>query len=98
MITDTFLRDETVLGAPEEIFWETDRADILAHIIPSRSRSLGTEPFARRGEISANISVEYGISGRFVSDRHYHSAQFLMNNMDRQDYWSLLMKNAFRLR
>jgi hypothetical protein len=65
--------------------WETnlaDRYEVFAHAAPVYSRALGTGPVASFDD-NINAKAEFG----FTRLHRYHSAGFMMTNMDVDAYW-----------
>lgn len=84
--TPRYFRDST------ELFWDQshanrDRPEVAGYVIPARSDPLGAAEGIVGGEISGELRLG------FTDSPYDHSAQFLSNNMTRQDYWKKLLAN-----
>lgn len=83
-VTDEYTRDGADLTWTPRTPITEESAQILAHIIPSRSGALGQG--AEGGlVIDGNVVFNYGASNQG------HSAQFYSNFVERRDYWDTLL-------
>jgi len=90
MLEDQFTRDGNVI---EWAATDTDQFDIMAHIIPSRSKALGAQSGMAdgQGEIKFQENLGGVIAGTpglgFTKQAYDHSAEFLSSYVERKLYW-----------
>jgi hypothetical protein len=83
-------------GAGRELFWNdpVDKTDILAHIIPARTKALG------QGATGGEVRNSYSLG--FTASNQDHSAVFHGYFGDsiknREAYWGSVLSQVFRLR
>jgi len=87
-------------GSGRELMWDdlNQRADIMAHIIPARTKALGSViSDISEGEIAENINLD------FTESNQDHSAVFHGYFGDpvkkkRKEYWGDVLSKVFRLK
>ena len=88
VLEDGFTRD----GAAIDWATEADQFEIMAHIIPARSKALGAQSGLAGGQGEINSAEDMGEATQFgfTQQAYDHSAEFLDSYVVRNFYWNTL--------
>ncbi len=95
-VTDIYTRAGVALQWTESNPIDTTAAEILAHIIPARTYSLGQRA-TRVGGSVIDSDVDLNNFDGFGADNQDHSAQYYSSFVERRGYWNMILIE-FRLK
>jgi len=91
-VTDVYIRGDEVLEWQLSNPIDTTSANILAHIIPSRTHALGQRSTRAPGsEIRSHVDLSIGPYG-FTDSNQGHSAQYHSTYLVRRAFWDVLLR------